>query len=361
MFLQGDQRPQAGGGECIEQEECAGPVTGKVFVTALIALAQHQRLRLRNGVGQQQLVVLGQLVRGRFDGNELQRHHVGALVQHLKVGVLAIGARLAPQHRCGAVGQCLSIAVHTFAVALHLQLLHIRRQAAQAAVVGRDGSAGVAQKVAVPNIQQAQAHRQVLRQRRLHEVLVHGVRPGQQVFEPLRSDGDRQRQTYGRPQGIAAAHPVPKTESGGDAHGRCCRHVGRQRHKVARHIGAALRPEPGQHRARIGHGLDRGEGLGRDQAERALRLQALEHRRQLMPIHIRNEMQSLARHRNVLQGLHRHLRPQVRAAYADVDHIGDRGVAAHLLGAGQHGLQGRMHLRQRLGQGPLKAARRLPQ
>ena len=34
--------------------------------------------------------------------NELDRDHVGALVQHLEVGVLAVGARLAPHHRAGA-------------------------------------------------------------------------------------------------------------------------------------------------------------------------------------------------------------------------------------------------------------------
>ena len=40
-----------------------------------------------------------------FDQDELDRDRVRALVQHLEVGVLAVGARLAPDHRAGRVRQ----------------------------------------------------------------------------------------------------------------------------------------------------------------------------------------------------------------------------------------------------------------
>jgi hypothetical protein len=75
--------------------------------------------------------------------------------------------------------------VHALAVALHLQLLQVGRQAPQRAVVRRDAAAGEAVEVAVPDVQQAQAHRQVGFQRRGAEVLVHRMGAGQQLAEAL--------------------------------------------------------------------------------------------------------------------------------------------------------------------------------
>ena len=96
-------------------------------MAARIGFADHQRLRLGQYVGQQQGVVTLQGVARFFDGDKLHRHHISALVQHLKVGVLAIGAALAPGHRRGAKGQGLALAVHAFAIAFHFQLLQIGR------------------------------------------------------------------------------------------------------------------------------------------------------------------------------------------------------------------------------------------
>jgi hypothetical protein len=134
-----------------------------------------------------------------------------ALVQHLEVGVLAVGARLAPQHRRSAEGSGLALRIHALAVAFHLQLLQVGRQAAQRAVVRRDAAAGEAVEVAVPDVEQAQARRQVALQRRGAEVLVHRMRAGQQLAKALRADGDGDRQADGRPQRIAAARPSPRS------------------------------------------------------------------------------------------------------------------------------------------------------
>ena len=94
-----------------------------------------------------------------FDGDKFHRHHVGSLVQHLKVSMLAVGAWLAPEHGRRAKGQRLTFAVHALAVALHLQLLQVSRPAPQGTVVGRNAAAGETMKVAVPDIQQTQTHR----------------------------------------------------------------------------------------------------------------------------------------------------------------------------------------------------------
>ena len=53
----------------------------------------------------------------------------GALVQHLEIGMLAIGSRFAPHHRAGAEGQRLAGGVDTLSVTLHLELLEVGRKA----------------------------------------------------------------------------------------------------------------------------------------------------------------------------------------------------------------------------------------
>ena len=65
-----------------------------------------------------------------------------------------------------------------------------------------------------------------------------------------------------------------------------------------------------------------------------------------MAVHIRDKVKAFARQHNILQGQHRHLRAQVGAANADVHHIGDLRICADLLGIGQHGLEGVVHLLQ---------------
>jgi 4-hydroxythreonine-4-phosphate dehydrogenase len=161
VLVQRDSAPRLAGSSAVQQQHGAGPVAREVLVAARVALAQHQRLRLRQHVGQQLRVVFGQRVRGLAHGDEFHRHHVGALVQHLEVGVLAVGARLAPDHRRGGEGQHAALPVDALAVALHLELLQVGRQPAQRAVVRRHAAAGEAVEVAVPDVQQRQPHRQV--------------------------------------------------------------------------------------------------------------------------------------------------------------------------------------------------------
>ena len=54
-------------------------------------------------------------------------------------------------------------------------------------------------------------------------------------------------------------------------------------------------------------------------------------------------MEAFARDHEVLQSQHGHLRAQVRAADADVHHVGDLRIAADLFGIRQHGPQGVVH------------------
>jgi hypothetical protein len=57
VLVQRQQRAQLAGRQRVQQEEGAGPVAAEVAVAAGVLLALHQRLRLRQRIGQQQLVV----------------------------------------------------------------------------------------------------------------------------------------------------------------------------------------------------------------------------------------------------------------------------------------------------------------
>jgi hypothetical protein len=66
--------PRLAGRELLEQEEGARPVARKVLVAAgIVELALHQRLRLRQRIGQQQVVVPGRSC-ALAHGEEFDRH-----------------------------------------------------------------------------------------------------------------------------------------------------------------------------------------------------------------------------------------------------------------------------------------------
>ena len=149
-------------------------------VPIVAGLAHHQRLRLRQGVGQHLPMVTRQSVRWFAHGYDFQRQHIRALVQHLKKRMLPVGSRLAPDNRRGGINQGLATGGHALAVAFHFELLQVGRPAPQPGVIRRDTTAGEAMEIAVPDIQHAQPYGQVHLQRRRAKVLVHGMPAGQQ-------------------------------------------------------------------------------------------------------------------------------------------------------------------------------------
>ena len=84
--------------------------------------------------------------------------------------------------------------------------------------------------------------------------------------------------------------------------------------------------DPHPRRLRIGHGLDGGEGLRRDEEQRGLGLQELDRIRDVGAVDVGDVVQARA----VMIGRQRqrgHRRAEVRAADADVDDVGDRRLA----------------------------------
>ena len=111
-------------------------------------------------------------------GQEVARDQLRPLVDELVEGVLAVRARLAPDHRAGAPRARLALACVTL---LPLDSMSpcwkYAGEAVQVLVVGQDGVRLGAEEVVVPHAQHAQHDRQVLLQRRRAEVLVHQRAP----------------------------------------------------------------------------------------------------------------------------------------------------------------------------------------
>ena len=72
-------------------------------MTCLGGLAEGQRLRLGEDVGEQHVVMLAERVEGLGEGDEVARDEPRPLMDQLIEGVLAVGARLAPVDRPGVV------------------------------------------------------------------------------------------------------------------------------------------------------------------------------------------------------------------------------------------------------------------
>ena len=114
----------------------------------------------------------------------------------------------------GAVGAstALALAIDALAVALHVELLQVGRQPMQVLFVRQHGVRLGAEHARVPHAQQPEHHRQVALDRRGPEVLVHLVRAVEELLEVPEAGGQRDRQADRRPQRVAAADPVPEHE-----------------------------------------------------------------------------------------------------------------------------------------------------
>ncbi len=283
-------------------------------------------------------------------GDEVARNHLGALVDELVEGVLAVRARFTPEDRAGLVVHALGIAVNGLAVGFHVGLLEVGGEAVQVLVVREHRVAGSAEEVVVPNADEGEDHRHVLVGRGGLEMLIHLVGALVELHVVLEADAERDGEADGRPQGVAATHPVPEFEhvrgvdtEGGDGLG-----VGGERHEV---LGDGLfvavegLEDGGLCGFGVRHGFKSREGLGSDDEERFFDVHLLEGLGHVGAVDVRNEVNFrgvFAGNRLVcigLEGFGDHHRAEVGAANTDVHHVLDglAGVALPLAAADKVG------------------------
>ena len=303
----------------------------------LAGLAERQGLGLRKEVRQEQLVhvsiAIAQRPRRVRKRDEVGRDHAGALVDQLVEGVLTIGAGFAPEDLAGLVGDGAAVAAHGLAVGLHGQLLQVRGEAVQVLRVGQNRVCVGTQEVRVPHVEHAHEQGHVLLGLGLDEVAVHRVKAGEEVREALGANRDGQGGADGGVHGVATAHPAPEAESivRVDAElgnlvqsGRHGDEVLGDRFFLRGLVGddAALTQtvqQPGAHDLRVRDGLERREGLGRDDHEGRLRVQVLRGLTRVGGVDVGDKAALQALLHVGLQGLIRHDGAEVGAADANVD------------------------------------------
>ncbi len=117
----------------------------------LLRLPKCQRLRLREEIRHEHIMVLAQRIQRLAEADEVTGDQLRALVNKLEEGVLAVGAGLAPDDRTGLVIYALALQIDVFAVALHVELLEVSGQAPEVVVVGYDRHGLGTEEVIVPD------------------------------------------------------------------------------------------------------------------------------------------------------------------------------------------------------------------
>src|SRR6266850_2519034 len=126
--------------------------------------------------------------------------------------VLPVSPGLAPVNRCGIGVDWLTLKGDALSVTLHGQLLEICRETFQVLLVRENGDGLRAEKVVVPEGEQAHEHGQVGFERRGAKVFVHLVEAIEHGAEIIRADGNHGGKTDGRTHGVTAADPIPELE-----------------------------------------------------------------------------------------------------------------------------------------------------
>ncbi len=171
MLVEGDELAEDGRGQLGGEDGGGGVVAAEGAVRDLFLghalradllgrLAEGEGLGLGEEVGHQQVVLgrqfLAQFADGAGEADEVGRDELGALVDQLVVGVLAVGARGAPDDRAGLPLHRVAVALDRLAVGLHVELLEVGGELRQVVRVRQHRVGLGVEEVVVPDAQQAQ-------------------------------------------------------------------------------------------------------------------------------------------------------------------------------------------------------------
>ena len=338
----------------VRGEECdfffALAILAEFFLGLGERLAVHQGFGLCKEVGEQLLVMVADLVVAVGRGDEVARNHLGALVDELVEGVLAVRTRFAPEDRTSLVVDAQGIAVNGLAVGFHVGLLEVGGEAVQVLVVREHGVAGSAKEVVVPNADEGEDHREVLVGRSGLEMLIHFVSALVELHVVFETDAESNGEADCRPQRVTATHPVPEFEHVSRVDTECCDGfgVGGESHEVLCD-GLFVTVESLENCSLssfgVRHGFKSRECLGSNDEERFFDVHLLERLGHVSAVDVRNKVdfrRSFASNRLFcirLQSFGDHHRTEVRTADTDVDNVLDglAGVAQPLAAADEVG------------------------
>ena len=181
----------------MRSEECdfffALAVLAEFFRCFGESLTVHQGFRLSKEVREELLVMIADLVVAVCRGDEVTRNHLGALVNELVEGVLAVRTRFTPEDRTCLIVNALGIAIHSLTVGFHVCLLEVSGQAVQILVVREHGIARSAKEVVVPDADEGEDHRKVLVCRSGLEMLIHFISALMELHIVVEADAESDR------------------------------------------------------------------------------------------------------------------------------------------------------------------------
>ena len=179
------------------------------------------------------------------------------------------------------------------------------------------------EEVGVPDAEKTANGGDVLLERSVGEVVIHGVSTSQELVEVVVANVKSHAQANGRPDTVAATDPVAEAEHvlGVNAELLDLLGVGGKSNEVLGNGGLVLCgiEEPPLGGVGVGDGLGGGEGLAGDQEEGGLRVTSLESLSHVGAVDVGDEVELHALLAVRLEGLCDHDRAKVRATNADVD------------------------------------------
>lgn len=311
----------AGGRAVAVESLMVQQLLGDLLVLQLSSgLAQHQSLRLSKEVGGKHGLVLVDIdllvagddlgVVGLSGEDEVSGDELGALVDELEEGVLGVGSGLAEEDGTGLVVDESAATSDALAVRLHGQLLEIGREAVEVLVEGSNEVSLGTEEVVVPDAQETTDNGDVVLERGLLEVLVHGLSTLEELLEVVEANVQGNGETNGRPDGVTATDPVLETEHVGGVNAELddIVLVGRQGSEVLSDVLLVLSSleEPSLSGVGVGDGLGGSEGLGGNEEESGLGVRVLEGLSNMSTVNVRDEVKSHSRSTIGLKSLSDH-------------------------------------------------------
>jgi len=140
VFIESDELTECRRGKLLEENRIRGTIAFEDAVghetvrrsfrfNLIRSFSKGERLRLRANVGDEDIMVTAERIKRLDECDEIARDESRALMDQLIEGMLAIGAGFAPINWPRREVHFLSIESHVFAIALHRELLEIRRKA----------------------------------------------------------------------------------------------------------------------------------------------------------------------------------------------------------------------------------------
>src|SRR5579872_6258138 len=204
-------------------------------------------------------------IEGLVKRDEVAGYEFRALMNQLVERMLPVGSRLAPENRTGLVIHWRSIKRYMLAIGFHRELLKIGGKALQILLVGKNSDRLCAEEIVVPDRKQSHDNRQVALERRGAEMLVDRMEAGKHRAKVLGANRYHGRQSDRGVHRVAPADPVPEPEHvlRVDSEPAHLGGVGRDRDEMFgnRLLVAEGVEAPLTRALRVGHGLERGEGL----------------------------------------------------------------------------------------------------